>query len=309
MALVNQAKREINAKIVYFGPGRAGKSTNLRHIYGKLKQEFRGSLKGMDLQNSRMLFFDFTPPGDGNVDGFRVRFHVYTVSGPQADPAAWKMVLKGVDGIVFVADCTADRQEANRESLDNLALFLKGHGLSLGAIPLVFQYNKSDLPEALPAAELERVLNPSRLPGFTACGLTGEGVLQTLLGLVKTVLGGMRGKGVEGISSAEGLQGMVEPAAAAPKPPAAKAPPAPQPSATLLPEPAVLEPQLPEVHGWLDQAPEEPVVQPPAEEPLLVEISGVPEAVGDELRVPLAVRSGERSRSFTLTISLSCADK
>jgi len=173
MAMVNQAKREINAKIVFFGPGLAGKATNLKHVYNKLKPEFRGAMKAMNVQDARMLFFDFTPPGDGNILGFRVRFHVYTVSGHVVDPAAWKMVLKGVDGVVFVADSAPQRQAANRESLDNLEAFLKGYGQSLTSVPVMFQFNKSDLPDALEVSELERMLNPSRLPSFKASSQSG----------------------------------------------------------------------------------------------------------------------------------------
>src|SRR5690349_3874680 len=149
MALVNQAKREINAKIVYFGPGLAGKSTNLRHIYGKLKPEFRANLKGMQVKDARMLFFDFTPPGDSSVHGCKVRFHVYAISGEPSEPAVWKMVLKGVDGVVFVADSAMDRVGANRTALEQLSGYLSGYGLSLASLPVVFQYNKTDLPDAL----------------------------------------------------------------------------------------------------------------------------------------------------------------
>ena len=223
MALVNQAKREVNAKIVFYGPGLSGKATNIKHVFNKLKPEFRGALKAMKIQDARMLFFDFTPPGDSSVDGYKVRFHLYTVSGPMVDPGAWKMVLKGVDGIIFVADSSAGRKDANRESLDNLAGYLKGYGQSLSSLPLVFQYNKSDLEDSLPAAELERLLNPARFPSFVASSQNGEGVLQTVLGLVKTVLTGLRDKGLEGVAGGEALQRMVQPSAApsAPAMPAA----------------------------------------------------------------------------------------
>jgi len=294
MALVNQAKREINAKIVYFGPGLAGKSTNLKHVFQKLKPEFRGALKAMNVQAGRMLFFDFTPPGDGNVEGFRVRFHVYTVSGPQVDPAAWKMVLKGVDGIVFVADSAPGQQAANQESLDSLALYLKGYGQNLGSLPLVFQYNKSDLPDALQADELERVLNPSRFPSFQASSQSGEGVLQTLLSLVKTVLTGMRNKGVGGIAGGEGLQRMVETPAAPLQAPA----PAEEP---------VLAPPAEEFPSGAQEGPgaaAESVAAPA--EPLSLELSGAPHLQADgRLSVPLTVRSGERAKTFVLTLSLA----
>ena len=320
MALVNQAKREINAKLVFFGPGLAGKATNLKHVYGKLKPDFRGAMKAMNVQDARMLFFDFTPPGDGNVHGFRVRFHVYTVSGQVLDPAAWKMVLKGVDGIVFVADSAPQRQAANRESLESLAGYLKGYGQSLSSIPMVFQFNKSDLPDALEAAELERTLNPSRLPSFKASSQNGEGVLQTTLGLVKTVLNGLRDKGLEGIASTEGLQRMVEPpsaprlspgqapAAAVEEPPPARreapaleaAAPTPLAAAASALEPQQAPPELLAAEGAREgQA-------PAGEEPLSLELAGAPEVAGPGLfRLPLTIRSGARSKSVLLTLALS----
>jgi uncharacterized protein len=311
MALVNQAKREINAKIVFFGPGLAGKATNLRHVHGKLKPEFRGAMKAMNVQEARMLFFDFTPPGDGNVHGFRVRFHVYTVSGPVVDPAAWKMVLKGVDGVVFVADASQERLAANRESLDSLAAYLKGYGQSLSSIPVVFQFNKSDLPDALELGELERMLNPTGLPSFKASSQSGEGVLQTLLGLVKTVLTGLRGKGLEGITTGEGLQRIVEAPAAASvvapgqaakasgpeaRPPVQQAAPAAQAPEAQAPAPA------PEAQAPTAQTAEAQAV----EEPLSLELSGVPQAAGPGLfRLPLTIRSGARTKSVVLSLALS----
>ena len=284
MALVNQAKREINAKIVFFGPAQAGKATSLKHVFNKLKPEFRGAMKVMNVQDARMLFFDFTPPGDGNVDGFRVRFHLYTVSGSNVDPAAWKMVLKGVDGVVFVADSAPQQQEHNRNSMDQLVSFLQGYGQSLVSVPTVLQLNKSDLPDATAMADLERSLNPSRLPSFSASSLNGEGVLQALMALVKTVLAGLRSREPEGVGGEEGLQRIVEePAispAAKPQPP----PAAPQQPAARVPGSA-------------------PAVQ---EEPLTLELGGIPiTAEGDVISVPLTIRSGSRSKQVVLTLSLA----
>ena len=323
MALVNQAKREINAKIVFFGPGLSGKATNLKHVHGKLKPEFRGAMKAMSVQDARMLFFDFTPPGDGNVQGFRVRFHVYTVSGLTVEPAAWKMVLKGVDGIVFVADATPERSAANQESLANLAAFLKGYGQSLSSIPMVIQYNKCDLPEALAMDELERMLNPARVPSFKASSQTGEGVLHSLLSLVKSVLNELRGKGVEGGAAVEGLQGMVETPAASggtlaraaqaqvqtAEVPAAQA----QSQAAELfevaaldaaAEPEPVEPAAAEPEP-VEPAAEEPAAVP-AEEPLSLELAGPPQEAGPGLfRLPLTIRSGDRNKTVLLSIALS----
>jgi signal recognition particle receptor subunit beta len=317
MALVNQAKREINAKIVFFGPGLAGKATNLKHVFGKLKPEFRGAMKAMNVQDARMLFFDFTPPGDGNVHGFKVRFHVYTVSGPLVDPAAWKMVLKGVDGVVFVADAAANRQAANRESLENLTSYLSGYGQSLSSVPTVFQFNKSDLPEALELAELERILNPSRLPSFLASSQSGEGVLQTLLGLVKTVLGGLRDRGLEGIASGETLQRIVQAPAAAPAANPVAAPkemPAVElevaaPAQEMAPA-ASVEVSAPTLAGEPpDFQPRVPAFEV-ADEPLSLEIAGAPQAAGDgTFRLPLTIRAGGRSKTVLLNLALSLEEE
>jgi len=299
MALVNQTKREINAKIVFFGPGLSGKSTNLKHVHGKLKPEFRGALKAMSVQEARMLFFDFTPPGDGNVQGFRVRFHVYTVSGPVVEPAAWKMVLKGVDGVVFVADAQPGRSAANQESLDGLVTFLKGYGQSLSSIPVVLQYNKSDLPDALSVDDLNRMLNPTRLPSFKASSQNGEGVLQTLLSLVKAVLNELRGKGLEGVAGSEGLQGLVETPTSVASP---QVPAAPQENSVPR-EPEAAAAPIAQVAPAVPAAPE-------AEEPLSLELSGAPQAAGHGLyRVPLTIRSGTRTKSVLLSIALSLEEE
>jgi len=299
MALVNQAKREINAKIVFFGPGLSGKSTNLKHVHAKLKPEFRGAMKAMSVQDARMLFFDFTPPGDGNVHGYRVRFHVYTISGQVVEPAAWKMVLKGVDGVVFVADPQKERSSANQESLDSLAAYLKGYGQSLSSVPVVLQYNKSDLPDALGSDQLDRMLNPTRLPSFKASSQSGEGVLQTLLGLVKAVLNELRAKGLADVATTEGLQCIVEPGPLEDAPvQAAPAFQAPQPMKVLREVPAA------EATSASRAAPE--AAPAAAEEPLSLELSGAPHSAGPGLfRLPLTIRSGSRTKSVLLTVALS----
>lgn len=300
MALINETKREINAKVVYFGPGLAGKSSNLRHIYGKLKPEFRGTLKGMQVKEARMLFFDFTPPGDSSVQGFKVRFHVYTVSGEVTDPAVWKTVLKGADGVVFVADSAIDRVSANRASLEGLTDYLTGYGMSLSTLPVVFQYNKKDLPDALPAADLNRMLNAAGRPHFEASSQEGEGVIQTLLALVKSVLVEMRKKGVEGIAPPESVRGVVE------IPPAEDLE---EGAAGLAPE----EPQPVEEGAEMAAAPYEPPPSPPAapvapaveEGELSLEFAGAVELHAGRLTLPLLIRAGERSRTVTLQLSLS----
>jgi signal recognition particle receptor subunit beta len=319
MALVNQAKREVNAKVVYFGPGLAGKATSLKHVYGKLKPDFRGQMKAMNVQNGRMLFFDFTPPGEGNVEGFRVRFHIYTVSGENVDSAAWKMVLKGVDGIVFVADASGEREGENRQSLEALAEILKGYGQTLSSVPVAFQYNKSDVAGAVPVTEMERTLNPAGFPSFKASSQSGEGVLQTLLSLVKNVLTGLRAKGLEGIASAETVQRVVqEQGAAVPaaevrseEPPEYRVTPAPatqepmrQPPQPAPAEPSFAAPETPAPAG----AETEPGAA--AEEALSLELAGAPEPAGRGMvRLPLTIRSGSRSKQVVLTLAVSIEEE
>jgi hypothetical protein len=245
-----------------------------------------------------------------------------------------------VDGVVFVADCAADRQAENRESLESLAAFLKSYGQSLSSIPVVFQFNKSDLPGALDAGEMQRALNPAGLPSFKASSQSGEGVLQTLLGLVKTVLAGLRDKGLEGIGSGEGLQRIVEPPAAEPPSAAQTSAQADAPSAplaavetdsarlwqSLTPEASLsLESAALEAHAAADRAAEARVGEGrgqarPAptvagaggtgEEPLTLEIAGAAyPAESGALRLPLTIRCGERTRSVVLTVALSLEEE
>jgi uncharacterized protein len=196
MALINKVKREINAKLVYFGPGLSGKTTNLNLIYGKLKPDFRGKLKTMSIQKDKMLFFDFTPPGDGNVDGYSVRFHIYTIKGEATGASPWKMVLKGADGVVFVADSAQERLAANLDSLQNLDDYLAGAGQSLTDIPVIFEYNKRDSVNAVSLDELQSLLNPGNFPHFLATASRGEGVLNTLMAMIKIVLKKLRNSGL-----------------------------------------------------------------------------------------------------------------
>lgn len=207
MALVNKIKREINAKLVFFGPGLSGKTTNLNHIYSKLKPECRGKLKSMNIQNDKMLFFDFTPPGDGKVNGYSVRFHIYTIKGETKSPSPWKMVLKGVDGVVFVADSAPERMTANLDSLNNLAEHLRAYGQDPADIPVVFEYNKRDRIDAVPLEDLQRMLNPGNLPNVPATASRGDGVLNTLLALVRIVLKKLRETGLDLEEGVEKLQG------------------------------------------------------------------------------------------------------
>ena len=188
MSFINYSSREINCKIVYYGPGLCGKTTNLQHIYSRVPQETRGKMISLATEMDRTLFFDFLPLELGQIRGFRTRFHLYTVPGQVYYNASRKLILKGVDGIVFVADSQIDRFEANIESYMNMLDNLTEHDLTIEKIPFVMQYNKRDLPRVVPVDDLERELNPRRAPYFEAVALRGTGVFDTLKVACKLVL-------------------------------------------------------------------------------------------------------------------------
>ena len=188
MSLINYSSREINCKIVYYGPGLCGKTTNLQHIYSRVPQETRGKMISLATEMDRTLFFDFLPIELGQIRGFRTRFHLYTVPGQVYYNASRKLILKGVDGIVFVADSQIDRFDANVESLMNMHDNLAEHGLSVDKVPLVMQYNKRDLPRVVSVPDLERELNPGNVPFYEAVALKGSGVFDTLKLSCKQVL-------------------------------------------------------------------------------------------------------------------------
>ena len=220
MSMINYASREINCKIVYYGSGLGGKTTNLEHVYGKVQPDTRGKLISLATETERTLFFDFLPVDLGTIRGFKTRFHLYTVPGQVYYNASRKLILKGVDGIVFVADSQVERMEANQEAMQNLYDNMAEYGYDLTKMPFVIQYNKRDLPNAAPIAELQAALNPGwpiteaskqralpdphheseflvqqedghwieRAPYFEAVALTGEGVFDTLKAISKTVV-------------------------------------------------------------------------------------------------------------------------
>src|SRR6476620_3645849 len=188
MTFINYASREINCKIVYYGPGLCGKTTNLQHIFEATAPQARGKLISLATETDRTLFFDFMPLELGTVRGFKTRFHLYTVPGQVFYDASRKLILKGVDGVVFVADSQIERMEANIESLDNLRTNLTEQGYNLDKIPYVVQFNKRDLPNSAPMDELKKVLNPTNVPEFEAVATTGVGVFDTLKAVAKLVL-------------------------------------------------------------------------------------------------------------------------
>ena len=193
MAFINYSAREINLKLVYYGPGLCGKTTNLKHIYERTAPQARGKMISLATETERTLFFDFLPLALGEIRGFKTRFHLYTVPGQVFYDASRKLILKGVDGLVFVADSQEERHEANLESLDNLRGNLREQGMELDRIPWVIQYNKRDLRNALPVEELRRALNPTgKVLDFETSATTGKGVFETLKALAKLVLQDLR---------------------------------------------------------------------------------------------------------------------
>ena len=188
MTFINYAAREINCKIVYYGPGLGGKTTNIKYVYEKTNPNSKGKLISLATETDRTLFFDFLPLDLGEIRGFRTRFHLYTVPGQVFYDASRKLILKGVDGVVFVADSQAPRQEANLESLRNLELNLKEQGYDLHTMPYVLQFNKRDLPTAMPLADMKKSLHFKGEPIFEAIASKGTGVFETLKTIAKMVL-------------------------------------------------------------------------------------------------------------------------
>jgi len=188
MSFINYSSREINCKIVYYGPGLCGKTTNLQFIYSKTNPELKGKMISLATETERTLFFDFLPLALGQIRGFKTRFHLYTVPGQVFYDASRKLILKGVDGVVFVADSQIERMEANLESMDNLKINLLEQGFELEKVPFVIQYNKRDLPSAAPLDEMRRQINLLGVPDFEACATVGKGVFETLKATARGVL-------------------------------------------------------------------------------------------------------------------------
>jgi signal recognition particle receptor subunit beta len=180
VSFINYSSREINCKIVYYGPGLCGKTTNLQYIHRRMSPERKGKLISLATETERTLFFDFLPLALGDIKGFKVRFHLYTVPGQVFYAASRRLILKGVDGVVFVADSQIERTDANVESLDDLRINLAEQGYELDKLPLTIQYNKRDLPNVMPVEELNGLLNPNGAVWFEAVATTGMGVFETL---------------------------------------------------------------------------------------------------------------------------------
>lgn len=293
MALVNHAKHEINAKLVFYGPGFSGKATNLNYIYRKLKPEHRGKLKTMNVGKDRMLFFDFTPAGQGKVGGYSVRFHVYSIIGEVTGSSAWKMVLKGADGVVFVADSAPERMTANLESLDNLKKIMRSYGKSIKDLPGVLQCNKHDIDPALSLDEMENALNYGCFTVMPAVAKRGEGVLDSLFGLMKTVLKNLRESGLD-------LEQEPEPPGGLPA--ATMAGMGEEPRSVETPS-CVAKGDSSTISAVAAEAGE--TAPADGEEPV-IEMAGEPELLDNgRVRLPLKILYGGREKKAAFTVSFS----
>jgi signal recognition particle receptor subunit beta len=188
MSMINYASREINCKIVYYGTGLGGKTTNLEYIYSRVNPDTKGKMISLATETERTLFFDFLPIDLGEVRGFKTRFHLYTVPGQVYYNASRRLILKGVDGLVFVADSQASRAEANIESMHNLYENLETYGYDLESIPFAIQYNKRDMPNIMSPEDLRAQINPMGVPDFEGVAIDGAGVFETLSCVSKLVI-------------------------------------------------------------------------------------------------------------------------
>lgn len=193
MSFVNYHTKEVNCKIVYYGPGLGGKTTNIQHVYQRTQAGNKGQMVTLNTENERTLFFDFLPLDLGTIRGFKTRFHLYTVPGQVFYEASRKLILRGVDGIVFVADSQVEKMEDNIESLKGLRKNLEDQGYDPEKVPLVFQWNKRDLPNVVSIVDLEKKLNSIDLPSFESSAIKGEGVFETLKMISKLVLLNIKG--------------------------------------------------------------------------------------------------------------------
>ena len=188
MSFVSYSAREINCKVVYYGPGLSGKTAHLTYIHKKSNPEGRGKLISLATETERTIFFDLLPLNVGKLRGMEVRVHLYTVPGQVVYDAVRKLVLRGVDGVVFVADSQPERMEVNIETLDNLRTNLKEHGYDLDTIPFTIAYNKRDLPNIMPIEEMDKVLNTRPVKAFPSSAVTGEGVFEALKDISKQMV-------------------------------------------------------------------------------------------------------------------------
>jgi signal recognition particle receptor subunit beta len=193
MSFINHNAKEIHCKVVYYGPSLGGKTTNVQWIYQKTAQDQKSKLVALNTDVERTLFFDFLPMNLGDIRGYNTRFHLYTVPGQVVYDASRKLILKGLDGVIFVADSQAERMEENLESLRNLEKNLEAQGYDINEIPLVFQYNKRDLPSSLSISDLRSQLNRYNAPDFEATANEGKGVMEAFKTVTKSIINVLKG--------------------------------------------------------------------------------------------------------------------
>lgn len=281
MALVNHAKREINAKIVFCGPSGAGKGTLLKSLCSKLPSEDRGVIRSMGVQQDRMLFFDFTHPEGGKPDLYRVRFHVYTLTGPVSQGQAWKLVLKGVDGVVFVADSDPVRQSANRESFLQVRQALDSYDKGLEDVAAVVLCNKRDLAETVPLDQLRQSLSIVSQSLVPVVATEGEGVLAGVAEVISSILANLEGLGLELQAGAWGLKEL---------------------GGTRM-SPTFVRPL--DVGAGKDAALDETEVSGQVDTAVGITLAGEPEIASDgALKIPISLTCCGSQHSLVLTVSL-----
>lgn len=193
MSFINHTTKEINCKVLYYGCGLSGKTTNVQYIYDQVQPDHKGKMVSLSSDNERTLFFDFLPLAIGDVKGFQTRFHLYTIPGQTFYEVSRQFIIKGVDGIVFVVDSDPERMDANIESYEELEKNLARQGYRIDQMPIVFQYNKRDLPNAVSISELQATFNPRRYPYFEAQAQRGIGVMETLQEICQRVIRHLKG--------------------------------------------------------------------------------------------------------------------
>ncbi len=288
MALVNHTTREINAKIVYYGPGLCGKTTNIHLIYHRIAPNQRGKLISLATETDRTLFFDFLPVELGSIKNYRVRFHLYTVPGQVFYNATRKLVLKGADGVIFVADSQRAMLDANLESLANLRDNFAEQGVNINEFPTVIQYNKRDLPDTLSVDELNASLNPRKVPFYEAVATTGEGVLKTFTAISKLVLQDMQKYPERHNFSLSDIVGKGEKR--------------PQPVDDLMREYPPAEPSMPGA-PMADAKPEMAALEKAVDAGMKVNL-GKPFVEDSRIILPFDVVTAEREEQFQLNVAI-----
>jgi signal recognition particle receptor subunit beta len=289
MALVNHQTREINAKIVYYGPGLCGKTTNIHMIFHRIAPGQRGKLISLATETDRTLFFDFLPVELGTIKNYKVRFHLYTVPGQVFYNATRKLVLKGADGVIFVADSQRAMLDANIESISNLRDNLHDQGINLSNFPMVIQYNKRDLPDVLSTNELNAAVNPRLVPFYEAVATTGDGVLKTFTAIAKLVLQDMQKNPDHHNFTLGDILGTGE-----------KKPPPPTDPIADMPPP---EPSMPGA-PMAEAKPEMAALEKAVDKGIKVDL-GKPFMEDGQIVLPFELKSREREDQFQLRVTVN----